>query len=101
MITHNGAPLKGNTNTIVGGTDLSHTIDRECLSKDNGSSTCQRAATSAWAPSLYKGQILQMLTDVKEQMKEQQVQTNHDRKQAALNCDNTAREQEPLKQHND
>ena len=41
-----------------------------------------------------------MLVDLKEQMKEQQAQSVRDRKQAALDCDNTAREQEALKQHN-
>jgi len=39
-----------------------------------------------------------MLTDMKEHMKEQQAQSDHDRKQAALVRDNAAREQEVLKQ---
>ena len=42
-----------------------------------------------------------MLADMKEQMKEQQAQSDRDLKQAALDRDNIAREQEALKQHND
>jgi len=41
-----------------------------------------------------------MLTDMKEQMKEQQAQSARDRKQAALDCDNAIREHEPLRQLN-
>ena len=42
-----------------------------------------------------------MLIDMKEHMREQYVQSDHDRKQAALDRDNAVREQEALKQHND
>ena len=42
-----------------------------------------------------------MLTDLKEQMKEKQARSDHDRKQAALDRENIDREQEALKQLND
>ena len=42
-----------------------------------------------------------MLADMKEQMYEQQAQSYHDQKQAALNRERAAHEQEALKQLND
>ena len=42
-----------------------------------------------------------MLADMKEQMKEQQAQSDRDREQAALNRENAIREQEALRQLND
>ena len=41
-----------------------------------------------------------MLADMKEQAKEQQAQSDHDREQAALNRDNAIREHEVLRQLN-
>jgi len=38
-----------------------------------------------------------MLADMKEQMKEQQAQSDRDREQAALDCENAIREQEVLR----
>ena len=48
-------------------------------------------------PPLYESQILQMLIEMKEQIKEQQARLDHDLKQATLDCENVAREQEVLK----
>ena len=42
-----------------------------------------------------------MLIDMKRQMKEQQAQSDCNQKQATLDRDNDAREQEAFKQHND
>ena len=50
---------------------------------------------------LFEGQIFQMLVNIKKQMKKQQIRSDHDREQAALDCENAAREQEALKHHND
>ena len=45
-------------------------------------------------PSQYEDQILQMLTDMKEQMKEQQAQSDCDREQAAVDREIAIREYE-------
>ena len=50
--------------------------------------------------SLYEGQILQMLADMKEQM-EQQARSNRDREQAAPDREDTVCEQGALRQLND
>jgi len=42
-----------------------------------------------------------MLADIKKQMKEQQVQSDRNREQAALDRERAAHEQEALKQLND
>ena len=42
-----------------------------------------------------------MLIDIKEQIKKQQAWSDSDREQAALDSENTVREQEALKQLND
>ena len=42
-----------------------------------------------------------MLTDMKEQMKEQQARSDRNWKQAALDCENVIREEEALRQLND
>jgi len=39
-----------------------------------------------------------MFSDMKEQMKEQQAQCDRDQEHAALDCENTIREQEALRQ---
>ena len=52
------------------------------------------AAASVQLPQKHEDQLLQTLADIKEQMNEQQTQSNHDREQVALNRKNTIREQE-------
>ena len=83
-IVYNGAPSRGMTNTAAGGTIPPH-VDFEHTTEDTCSSS-QRTLP------LYEGQILQMLADMKEQMKEQ-VQLDRDREQAALDRDNVACEE--------
>jgi len=68
----NGATSKGKVVSAIGGTVHSSAINQTLTIKDTGSSSPQGAATNAQAPlSQYKSQILQMLVDMKEQMKEQ------------------------------
>ena len=52
-------------------------------------------------PSQYDDQILQMLADLKEQMKEQHAQTDRDQEQVALDRKNAIREHEALRQLNE
>jgi len=94
-IIHNGAPSKGRTNTNTGGMIPSHIINHECPTHDTSSSS-RRIATSTHLP-LYEDQILHMLNDMKEQMKEQQAQSDRHREQAALDCENVDHEHEVLK----
>ena len=96
-IVHNSAMSKDMTNTAGEGTIPLHTIDRKRAAEDTGSSS-QRAVANARLPLLYESQTLQMLADTKEQMKEQQARSDHDREQAALDRENVASEQEALKQ---
>jgi len=49
----------------------------------------------------HKGQILQMLTDMKEQMKEQQIRSDRDREHVTIDRKNAFREKEALKHRND
>jgi len=74
------------------GTIPPHTIDRECVTKDISSSSSQRAAANTCSLPLYEGQILQILADMKEQVKEQPIQSDCARELAALDHENTARE---------
>ena len=90
----------GRKNTNTGGTIPPHAAYRERAIDDTGSSSAQMIATSA-QPSLFECQILQMLTDMKEHMKEQQVWSNHDQEQVILDRENTIRKHEALRQLND
>ena len=67
MIIHNDAPFNGRTNTNTEGMipPPTHAVDREQATDDAGFSSSQGIATSA-QPLLYEGQILQILTDMKE-----------------------------------
>ena len=69
-ITHNGALSKGKTNTATGGTVTPQALDCKDVIEDTGFLSSLRIATRAWSPLLYKGQIFQMLVDMKEQIKE-------------------------------
>jgi len=86
---HDSAPSKGRTNTTAGGT-VPPTPSASIPQKTLAPSHFKRAATSARSSPLYEGQIFQMLTDMKEQMKEQQAQSDHNWMQAALARDNAA-----------
>jgi len=99
-IAHNGALTKGKTSVPVAGIVPPPAVDREHVAENGDSSLSQRIAISIRSPLLYEGQILQMLVDMKEQMKKQHNQLDHDRVQAALDSDNATRE-EMLKQLND
>ena len=96
-IIHNGVLSKGRTNTTAGGMDPPHAIDNECPAEDTNSSSSQRETTNARSPSLYKGQILQILVDMKKHMKEKQAQSDCGREQEPLDSENIARKQEALK----
>jgi len=83
IITHNGVPSKGKTNSIVGGTIPPPAVNQQHATEDTISSP-QEAAASVRPMPLFEGQILQILIDVKEQMTEQQAQSDRDWEQAAL-----------------
>jgi len=100
VIAPNDAPPKVKTNTIVGGTISPRTVNSEHATEDTGSFLSKRTANSAQSLPLYEGQILQMLADMKEQMKKQ-TESDHDLKQATLDCENSNCEQEALKQLNE
>ena len=69
---HNDVPSKGRTNNTARGTILLPAIDRQHATEVTGSSSPPGTAASA-QPPLFEGQILQILIDMKEQMKEQQI----------------------------
>ena len=92
---------KGKTNSTIGGTIPSPADDQRDTTEDIGSFSPPRAASNIQLTPFFKGQIFQVLVDMKEQMKEQQIRSNHDREQATLDSENVACEQEALKCHND
>ena len=98
-VTHNGTLSKGKTGIAVGSRIPPHVvIDHGLAAKDIHSS--QRTATSARSPSLYEGQVFQMLADMKEWMKEQ-ARSDCERNQVALDRENVAHEHGAQKQLND
>ena len=70
-VTHNDVPSKGKTNNTARGTVPLPAVDQQDATEDTGSSSPQGAAASVQPTLLFKGQILQILTDMKEQIKEQ------------------------------
>jgi len=68
-IIHNGTSPKGGTNTNTRDKVPPYAANRERIIDDIGSSLSQRVVTQ---PLLFEGHILQMLVDMKEQMKEHQ-----------------------------
>ena len=93
-ITHNVVSSKGRTNSTVGGHDSRlpsiNNIPPRTLAPSHLGGSCQ-----------HKGQILQMLTDMKEQMKEQQIRSDRDREHVTIDRKNAFREKEALKHRND
>jgi len=68
-------------------------IDQPYTTKDIGSSSPQGTTANVQILLLqYKDQIFQMLADIKEQMKEQQAQSDRDRKQMVLDRENVIHE---------
>ena len=86
-IIYSSVLSKGRTNNTVEGTVPLPAVDQQDATKDTGSSSLQGVATSVQPMPLYESQILQMLTDMKEQMKEQQARSDRDREYATLDCD--------------
>jgi len=72
-VTRNGNPSRGKTNSIVRGIVPQPIVEHDAT-EDTGAPPHLRAvATSVQPAPLFEGQILQMLADMKEQMKEQQI----------------------------
>jgi len=99
IITHNDVPSKGKTNSIVGGTVPPPAVNQQHATEDTGSSP-QEAAASVRPTPLFEGQILQILVDVKEQIKEHQAQSDRDWEQATLDHKRAVHKQEVLKYNN-
>ena len=93
----NGATSKDKAIGTAEGMVPPLTDEQSHTTKDTGSSSPQGATTCAQLPQRHEDQFLQMLTEMKEQMKEQQAQLDRDREQAALNCENAISEQEALR----
>ena len=75
---------------------IANDVATECqLDAENSTSSALHGATNNAHPSpLSEGQLLQMIVEMKAQMKERQVQTNLERKQAALDRENARRDHE-------
>ena len=69
-INHNRVPSKNKTNSAVGDTILPPVVNQQVATKDIGSSSPQGSAVIIRLTLLLEAQILQMLADMKEQMKE-------------------------------
>ena len=72
IVTHNSVPSKGKTNGTAGGMIPLPPDDKQRATKDTGSSSPQEAASNVQPTSLFEGQILHMLRDMKKQMKKKQ-----------------------------
>ena len=92
-ITLNDATSKGKAIGTIGGTVPPLTIDQPHATEDTSFFSPSRSAANVQAPPLqYDEQLLQILTDMKEQMKEQQAQSDRDREQVANDRKNVIRE---------
>ena len=94
IVVLNEATSKGKAINIIGGMVPPPTIDQSHITENMGSLP-QGAAANIQTPSPHsEDQILQMFFDMKQQMKEQQAQSDRDREQAALDRDNAIHEHE-------
>ena len=67
-------------------------IDQQHTTEDTGSFSPHKAATNFRPQLLFEGQILQMLADMKEQMKKQQAQLDRDQEKAVLDRERVSHE---------
>ena len=88
-----GEIYKGKAIKITGDTTLPP-------SDNTGSSSPQEPAASVQPSQQREVQLLQMRYQMKEKMKEHQMQSNREREEMALNHENILREQEKLTQFN-
>ena len=97
IVTLNSATSKGKAINTIGGMVLPYVIDQLCSIKDTGSFSPQGAVANVQPSQQYEDELLQMLADMKEHRKEQQVQSDRDQEQANFNYKNAIREQEALR----
>ena len=77
-VIHNSVSSKGKANNTAGGMIPPLADDQQRATEDTGSSSPQGVAASIQPTPLFEGQMLQMLVDMKKQMKGQQIRSDHD-----------------------
>ena len=90
--TVNDTTSKGKAIKTSGGTTPSLSNDQPHTTENTTSLSAQGATASVQPLQRHEDLLLQMFTDMNEQMKEQQAQSDPDRKQAALDRENVIRE---------
>ena len=96
--TFNRSTSKGMAISTVSGIVLPPAIDQPHATEDTGSSP-KRGNRQCQPPQQHENQVLQMLADIKEQIKEQ-AQSDRNQEQESLDRENVIHEQETMRQLN-
>ena len=100
FVALNGAMSKGKTSAPLGARFPHLSTISRVSPKTLVPPRLRGVTTSVQPPQQYENQLLQMLTNMKERMKEQEAQSDHGQEQVTLDRKNVIREYEALRQLN-